>query len=1131
MLASAPSLAIFRRFHILREIITGILLAAVLLSTSYSQSPPSPWVANPSWWTTRGVLAPGRAADDYAVINQGQLKNIVRMAVAEMNLKLTGGAGSALNQMVSSWGGINNSADDFATVNLGQAKTVAAPIYERLLSAGVITILPTWVNATPQASDDNDALANIGQVKSLFSFTLPDQTSLPPEDVEIGNDNLSPFVISYSGWRSAEIHPRLSTDTVELPQVNKYRCVVQQYEWTPIESNSPYRPYKQLVTPEASSVLLSNLEEAVLWTGTRNQEAPKFLVTGTVVENNYSEDEIPGLQTVKEYEGSADWDGVGTEPALQKGSVLNSWSIVNPFGPYPSAVEQAWVRSQERKYSLKSGNNSWTEANFTNESYFVGQIPSQGIRATSKGPITSPLNPSATIVELATANPISAINSLPVVAYNSLALSSKGGLVATSTAVLSTLYEKYLDGNNVIDSQRYVGETSSGNVSIAWRTDWPKSLSYQEKLTWLNRYVVTTKTYIGNSEPQIVTVPLSQRLGAIDEVPKSLPWDNNNLFPGSQKVIELSVALAAVSGPDPGSPDPGSPDPVSNPPFTLSYQIPGKKGLGHQISYRNPRNKMTGESVPIYASDFKHIALGYSMGQSSYEMDLSGEWDVGVLDLLPRFRSFPYPAFGTINQFSINNPPPARYSKRERTLPREGPMHLPDSGDPNEVVDYTRFWQEERQHYIRIYSSESLPLGYSMTVLPIVSVIQVLQDPITGQTYTPENAQTQRFSLPAHTFIIPPNDHKSEPKEFEIPAVLEYSENRQISIVLFPIEFEVKHTEIEPATGQAVNPGAYTMLRDEIVDIRIKVPPIGNADWTVDLSVEPEAMRTQSLPNRGNVQMYDFGQIETNGTVTPDKTQFVLHASAGGERIIRAIFNKEGKMKVKMKSPDGKIDFTSPEFTILKRIRKYANLPSSQNHDLNQHDQAFIDAAAHWGGVYQHPVDDVERLKAMGMAESELGLTDATDIMTVGNPGDHVLDTFRNVSPYDRFPGVAPLGGLALREVDIANNTTKMLSYPAADETPAATAIHWGVCWLYQKASSIQNNPNPPHPPSPPNPYIPGPWRSWDTAVIRYGPPNAYPGGLFYLDRVKRPYLEGRHPSIPTLYLWPLKSNKKARGD
>jgi hypothetical protein len=361
------------------------------------------------------------------------------------------------------------------------------------------------------------------------------------------------------------------------------------------------------------------------------------------------------------------------------------------------------------------------------------------------------------------------------------------------------------------------------------------------------------------------------------------------------------------------------------------------------------------------------------------------------------------------------------------------------------------------------------------------------------------------------------------------PHTHSHGTNRVVNkkLNLLPVEFEVKHTEIDPATGQVVNPRANTMLRDEIVDIRIKIPPLGTTDWTVDLTVEPEAMRTQNLPNRGDVKMHDFGQVETNGTVTPDKTQFVLQASAGGEQTIKAVFNKEGILKIKMKSTDGKIDFTSPDYTIQKRMRKYASLPSSENHDLNQHDKAFVDAANHWGGVYQHQVDDVERLKAMGMAESELGLTDATDILTVGNAGDHVLDTFRNVPPYDRLPGVAPAGGLALREVDIANNSTRMLSYPAANETPAATAIHWGVCWLYQKASSIQNNPNPPQPPDPPNPYIPGPWRSWDTATERYnggGVPN-------YLQRINRSMKEGRHPSNANLYIWPMKSNKKARGN
>lgn len=403
--------------------------------------------------------------------------------------------------------------------------------------------------------------------------------------------------------------------------------------------------------------------------------------------------------------------------------------------------------------------------------------------------------------------------------------------------------------------------------------------------------------------------------------------------------------------------------------------------------------------------------------------------------------------------------------------------------------------------------------GFNQSHVPEYAAETLMEQP-------PASTEVITLTIPAGALYSPPYDVTPDAPDTPHTNVSDY-----LKVVrLLPVEFEIKHTEIDPATGQVVNPGANTMLRDEIVDIKIKVPPIGTTDWTVDLTVEPQAMRNENLPNRGSIQMYDFGQVETNGTVTPDKTQFVLQASAGGERNIKAVFNKEGTLKIKMKSTDGKIDFTSPDYTIQKRMRKYASLPSSQSHDLNQHDKAFEDAAKHWGGVYQHQVDDVERLKAMGMAESELGLTDATDILTVGNPGDHVLDTFRNVAPYDRLPGVSPLGGLALREVDIANNSTRMLSYLAADETPAATAIHWGVCWLYQKASSIQNNPNPQQPQ---NPYVPGPWRSWDTATERYNG-----GGVTnYLQRINRSMKEGRHPSNANLYIWPLKSNKKARGN
>lgn len=337
------------------------------------------------------------------------------------------------------------------------------------------------------------------------------------------------------------------------------------------------------------------------------------------------------------------------------------------------------------------------------------------------------------------------------------------------------------------------------------------------------------------------------------------------------------------------------------------------------------------------------------------------------------------------------------------------------------------------------------------------------------------------------------------------------------------IEFDVKHTEIDPATGQVVSPGVNTMLRDEIVDIRIKVPPIGTTDWTVDLSVEPQAMRNQDLPNRGNVQMYDFGQIEGDGTVTSDKTQFVLKASSGGERTIRAVFNKEGNLKIKMKSTDGKIEFTSPDYTIQKRMRKYASLPSSQNHDLNQHDEAFEDAANHWGGVYQHQVDDVERLKAMGMAESELGLTDATDILTVGNNDDFVIPRLKGLTSGVRLNGATATW---TKEFEFLPNSggyePSYYDYQDASKATSAIAIKWGVCWFYKKGmiSALDSN-------NPPTYAKFDGWRTWESTTTRYNG-----GGVDnYLERVNRAMKEGRHPSNANLYIWPLKSNKMARGN
>jgi alpha-tubulin suppressor-like RCC1 family protein len=123
----------------------------------------------PSWWTQRGVLVTDVTPDDYAPVNQGQLKNIARAAAAEMDAKLPGGAGPGLHTLINVWISPNAAANDFAPVNLGQIKTVAKPFYDRLIAEGVVDFYP-WISSLDSSEDF--AVANIGQVKNLFSFEI-----------------------------------------------------------------------------------------------------------------------------------------------------------------------------------------------------------------------------------------------------------------------------------------------------------------------------------------------------------------------------------------------------------------------------------------------------------------------------------------------------------------------------------------------------------------------------------------------------------------------------------------------------------------------------------------------------------------------------------------------------------------------------------------------------------------------------------------------------------------------------------------------------------------------------------------------------------------------------------------------
>ena len=125
----------------------------------------------PSWWSARNVIASGASSDDYAVVNQGQVKQLVAAAAAEITAKLGSSSQTYWTQLTSTiaaWQTPTSSTDDYAVATVGQLKAMALPCYQRLKDAGKISALPSW--ATTAGSDDH-AAANIGQAKALFSFS------------------------------------------------------------------------------------------------------------------------------------------------------------------------------------------------------------------------------------------------------------------------------------------------------------------------------------------------------------------------------------------------------------------------------------------------------------------------------------------------------------------------------------------------------------------------------------------------------------------------------------------------------------------------------------------------------------------------------------------------------------------------------------------------------------------------------------------------------------------------------------------------------------------------------------------------------------------------------------------------
>ena len=123
----------------------------------------------PSWWYTTGVVDLGAQTNDYAAANLGQLKWIATCAHSAASESTSWSASGPEETVITNLISTFPTGSNHAAANLGQIKAVAQPFYNWLGAKAGQTNYP-W---TAAASTNDFGVANIGQLKCTFSFSIP----------------------------------------------------------------------------------------------------------------------------------------------------------------------------------------------------------------------------------------------------------------------------------------------------------------------------------------------------------------------------------------------------------------------------------------------------------------------------------------------------------------------------------------------------------------------------------------------------------------------------------------------------------------------------------------------------------------------------------------------------------------------------------------------------------------------------------------------------------------------------------------------------------------------------------------------------------------------------------------------
>lgn len=175
-------------------------------------------------------------------------------------------------------------------------------------------------------------------------------------------------------------------------------------------------------------------------------------------------------------------------------------------------------------------------------------------------------------------------------------------------------------------------------------------------------------------------------------------------------------------------------------------------------------------------------------------------------------------------------------------------------------------------------------------------------------------------------------------------------------------------------------------------------------------------------------------------------------------------------------------------------IRPYTCGDAGCKEDYNRYDATIAEVVTYWNNEFSKDTNppseylDPNLVKAIMYQESRIGFDKKAEsnVMQVGNEGDPSILTLRGELP----------------EYWIHNGKVVLLKYDAEVKT-VKDSINWGVRWIYHKAQGI----------TPDNKRY---WKSWQEAVLKYGP-----GKQEYTDSVWNIYKKGvKKEKNRTIYLW-----------